>query len=205
VSALRRIVMIRHGQTVGNSHDRYHGAADVPLSDSGRAQMRAAARHLTQEVFDLVVASPLRRSWEGAALVAGHVPVRLMPEFREIHFGRWEGMTAEEIQAADPVLFQDWKARTPSFEYPGGEPRADFRARIRQGLAQLEQSGAQAVLLVIHKGVIRAIAEQLLGAPLQDDAPALGAAVALSRDASGRWFLGRHGSDPPALEQRAGA
>jgi broad specificity phosphatase PhoE len=203
VSALRRIVMIRHGETVGNSRERLHGAADLPLSDAGRAQMRAAARRLTQEVFDLVAASPLRRSWEAAALVAGGAPVQIVPELREIDFGRWEGMSADEIQAADPARFKDWRARAPGFEYPGGELRAAFRERVVRGFARVEHSGARSALLVIHKGVIRTIAEQLLGAPIAEGEPGLGESVSLSRDADGRWFLGRRSSDPAALTSQA--
>src|SRR5262245_65811109 len=164
--------MLRHGETVGNSSVRFHGAADVPLSDAGRAQLRAAARGLRQEFFDLVVASPLRRSWEGATVAAGGAPVRIEDDLREIDFGRWEGLTAEEIERRDPVLFREWRARAPGFEYPGGEPRAAFRARVRRGFERIEASGAGSALLVCHKGVIRTLAEQVAGPPLAARAPA---------------------------------
>ena len=194
--SLRRIVMLRHGETVGNSSVRFHGAGDVPLSDAGRAQMRAAARGLRQEVFDLVVASPLRRSWEAAVVVAGGTPVRIEDGLREIHFGRWEGLTAGEIELRDPVLHREWRERAPGFEFPGGELRAEFRARVLAAFHRVAASGAPSALLVGHKGVIRTIAEHLLGAPLPDDVPQLACAVGLSRDAGGRWFLGRRSSDP---------
>jgi broad specificity phosphatase PhoE len=196
--------MIRHGETVGNSRVRLHGANDLNLSEEGRAQMRAAAHRLgvMQEVFELVAASPLRRSWQSASLVANGAPVLLVPEFREIDFGRWEGLSAAEIEAADPVLYRDWKARAPGFEYPGGELRATFRKRVSQGLARIEHSGAQAALLVVHKGVIRSIAEELLEAPLADGEPELGVCIDLGRDGeSGPWFRGRRSSDPPPLRQ----
>jgi len=200
MSQLRRIVLMRHGETVGNSKERFHGSSDLSLSDEGRAQMRNAAHALGGEVFDLVVASPLRRSWESARIVAGGAPVRLEGDFREIHFGRWEGMTAEEIEAADPSAYGDWQARAPGFEYPSGELRADFRERVAAGLARLEQSGAIGVLLVLHKGVIRAIAEQLLGQPLEDGIPGLGESISLTRAANGSWFQGERGSNPEGLE-----
>lgn len=201
MSHLRRIVMIRHGETVGNSRERLHGAADVALSDEGRAQMRAAARALHQEVFDVVVASPLRRSWQSAAVIAPCAPIQLVPEFREVDFGRWEGMSLDEVKAADPVLYQDWQARAPGFEYPGGEPRAAFRERVGRGLARVEEIGAQGALLVVHKGVIRTIAELLRGAPLEGVALELGGRLAMSRDANGRWFIGRDSSNPAVLEE----
>jgi broad specificity phosphatase PhoE len=191
---LRRLVMLRHGETVGNSSVRFHGAADVPLSDAGRAQVRAAVRRLRQEFFDLVVASPLRRSWEGAVLAAGGSAVRIEDGLREIHFGRWEGLTAEEIEQRDPVLYREWQARKSGFEYPGGEPRAEFRARVRRAFERIEASGAESALLVGHKGVIRSLAEHLIGAPLTDGEPGLAEAVGLSRDPEGRWFLGRRGT-----------
>src|SRR5262245_12026412 len=188
--------MLRHGETVGNSSVRYHGAADVPLSDAGRAQLRAAARGLRQEFFDLVVASPLRRSWEGATLVAAGAPVRIEDGLREIDFGRWEGLSAAEIEHRDPVLYREWRARKPGFEYPGGEPRADFRRRVMEAFGRIEASGAESALLVGHKGVIRTLAEQLTGAPLADGGPELAQSVGLSRDPAGRWFVGRRSSDP---------
>jgi len=199
MSRLRRIVMVRHGETDGNSSVRFHGAADVDLSAQGREQMRAAAARLQGEIVDLVVASPLRRAWRSAWIVARGRPVRLEPDFREIHFGRWEGMSAEEIRASDPVLYEDWQTGKPGFEYPGGEPRAEFRAHVQRGLERLLASPARGALVVAHKGVIRAIVEELTGAPLDRERPDLGELLGVSRQPDGSWFLGRHSSNPPAL------
>lgn len=186
---LRRLVMLRHGETSGNSSLRFHGAADVPLSEAGRVELRAAARALRQECFDLVVASPLRRSWEAAKIVAGAAPVRLEDGLREIDFGRWEGLTSEEIAARDPVLHREWRARARGFEYPGGELRAEFQGRVMQAFGRIEASGAEGVLVVGHKGVIRTIAEKLLAAALPEGAPGLASAIALARGAAGGWRL----------------
>jgi broad specificity phosphatase PhoE len=199
MSRLRRIVMVRHGETDGNSSVRFHGAGDVDLSAQGREQMRAAAARLDGEIVDLVVASPLRRAWRSAWLVARGRPVRLEPDFREIHFGRWEGMSAEEIRASDPVLYEDWQAGKPGFEYPGGEPRAGFRARVRRGLERLLASPARGALVVAHKGVIRGMVEELTSAPLDRGRPALAEVLGVSLQPDGSWFVGRHSSDPPAL------
>ena len=43
MSEPRRIWLVRHGETEGQSSIRYHGSNDVPLSDVGRAQIRALA------------------------------------------------------------------------------------------------------------------------------------------------------------------
>jgi broad specificity phosphatase PhoE len=202
MSLLRRIVMVRHGETEGRSSIRFHGSADVPLCDEGREQLRQSARTMGTESFDLVVASPLRRSWEGAAIVSGGAPIRLETDFREIDFGRWEGLTAEEIEASDPTLYQDWQSGVANFDYPGGEPRAEFRARVIRGLESVMTSGAVSVLLVSHRGVICTIGEQLVGQPLSDG-PELGGVVSLSRGTDDAWFEGRRGSNPPGLDAGA--
>ena len=199
MSSLRRIVMVRHGETERQSSVRFHGSADVRLNDEGRAQLREAARQMKTEFFDLVAASPLRRSWEGARIVSGGAPIRLYPEFREVHFGHWEGLTAEEIEQSNPALYRDWQAGAVNFEYPGGELREAFRSRVARGLEALLASGATSALVVSHKGVIRAIGERLLDAPLSEG-PELGGVVSVSRGTNGRWYEGRRGSNPSGLD-----
>jgi broad specificity phosphatase PhoE len=197
MTALRRIVLYRHGNTVGNSRERYHGSGDVALSDEGRDQARAAARKLATEVFERVASSPLRRAWQSAAMLSGGTHVLLVPEFREIDFGRWEGLTAEEIEAQDPVLYRAWREGAADFEFPGGERRAAFQERVVRGFAALERTGAENVLVVAHRGTINALAKHLVGAPLATP-PELGELVSFTRDGE-RWFQGRRSSNPPAL------
>jgi broad specificity phosphatase PhoE len=197
MTPLRRIVLLRHGNTVGNSHERFHGSSDVALSDQGREQVRAAGRALATEVFEVIASSPLRRAWQSAALLCGGHPVLLVPEFREIDFGRWEGLTAEEIEARDPVLYRAWREKASDFEFPGGERRAPFRDRVARGFAALARTGAENAFVVTHRGVINALAQQLVGEPLPRP-PELGELVSFTRDGE-RWFAGRRGSNPPAL------
>ncbi|MEM7409896.1 MAG: histidine phosphatase family protein [Myxococcota bacterium] len=202
MATLRRIVLLRHGNTVGDSHERFHGSSDVSLSDEGRGQVRAAGLAMATEVFDLVVSSPLSRAWQSASMLAGGQPVRLMPEFREIHFGRWEGLTAQEIQERDPALYQAWQEGAADFGFPNGEPLDAFRTRVLAGLDQLKNSGAANILVVAHKGVIRTIVQQLVGEAPDADAPALGEIVSVTQDGEG-WILGRRSSDPEGVNEDA--
>ena len=199
MSRLRRIVLVRHGETDGESSTRFHGSGDVELSAEGAAQMKDVAAELGPEHFDAVVASPLRRSWQAARIVGRGEPVRIESDFREIDFGRWEGLTAQEIQASDPVLYEDWQNKAPGFEFPNGEPRTAFRERVERGLARLEQSGVGSAVVVVHKGVVRAVAEKLLGEPLPEGEPDLGGVVELYSDGRS-WKRGRPSSNPEGVE-----
>ncbi len=197
---MRRIVLVRHGETEGQSSIRYHGATDVGLSAEGEAQMRAVAASFgTQDNFDAVVASSMRRAWQAAKIVGRGEPVRLEAAFREIDFGRWEGLTREEIQASDPVLYEDWQNGAAGFEFPNGETRAAFRARVGEGVDRLMAELSGSVLVVVHRGVARAIAEKLTGTSEEGDALELGDTLELHYD-RGAWHRGRVGSNPPSVE-----
>jgi len=200
---LRKLILIRHGETDGQSSVRYYGSTDVELSDAGRAQMRKAGAALRHCAIDLWVASSLCRSWKGAQIASGGAQVRIEGNFREIHFGHWEGKTAEEIKASDPVRYEDWQGGAPGFEYPGGEPRADFSARVAAGLASLNATGVRTAACVLHKGVIREIVRALTGAALDRTRPELGGVLEVTRTPSDEWVLGSRSSNPPGLEEEA--
>ena len=159
-----RITLVRHGETTGQSSIRFYGQTDVPLSEVGREQMRRAGKALAGEHFDAVFSSRLSRSSEGATLVAGDsTSVRAIAAFDEVNFGRWEGWTKEEIKARDPENFRAWQSGDLGFNYPQGESRQAFHARVVSGLKEvLANEDVRHFLMVLHRGVIAAIMAELL-------------------------------------------
>jgi broad specificity phosphatase PhoE len=171
VSAGRLLHLVRHGETVGQSSIRYWGRTDVALSDAGRQQMRALGASVPAPSVAAVVHSPMLRAAESARLLVEAlgltgVPTRAEPDFAEIDFGAFEGLTRAEIAAHDPEWFAAYEARRHTC-YPGGETLGGFAARVRAGLARTLGTGGD-VLVVAHRGVIRHIADELL--PGQGDA-----------------------------------
>jgi broad specificity phosphatase PhoE len=172
-----RLIIVRHGETEGESSIRYHGRTDVALSDLGRAQLRAAAAEITRRNggarFSRVLSSPLVRAAEGARLIAGDASLITIEEFAEVHFGRFEGLTAEEIKERYPEDFARWNADrlAPTYTYPGGESRAVFAVRVDRGVERMlehwhynEARGPESALVVAHRGVIRQIVRRLTNA-----------------------------------------
>ncbi|MCP5058908.1 MAG: histidine phosphatase family protein [bacterium] len=200
---IRSLILVRHGETDGESSVRYHGSTDVGLSAEGRAQMRRVAGELRNEPADLYVASTLKRSWAAAGIVSGGAQVRMEADLREIHFGRWEGLTREEIQARDPALFEDWQAGAAGFEYPGGELRADFRERIGRALERIASAPGYTAIAVLHKGVIREIVQQLTGEAPAAEQPEIAGRILVTRSSDGTWHLGRRSTDPAGVNEQA--
>lgn len=194
-AAPRRLWLVRHGETEGQSSIRFHGRNDVRLSDAGRAQIRALAPLLAGVDFARVVHSPLQRAAESAAILAaacGVPTARLAADerLREISFGACEGMTEAEIAAAHPEFFRAYRAGTHD-TFPEGEPRAAFAARVHAAIHELAASPWSGdVLVVSHRGTVRQALRALLGtAPgAPDDFGVELASVSTLRDEGG-WRL----------------
>ena len=190
------LVLVRHGETEGESSIRYHGRNDVALSALGRAQMIAARREIELRFgdtgFEHVFATPLSRAMEGARLIVGDDSnIITVEEFIEVHFGLFEGLTREEIQQRHPIEFEKWRADplAPSYTYPEGESRAGFAERVERGLATTlklieaaKRAESERALIVAHRGVIRTIVHALTGAEPEVD---LGSIQILARDS--KW------------------
>lgn len=198
---LRKLILVRHGETEGQSSVRFYGSTDVDLSLEGHQQMRRAAGELFGRKVDLVGASPLKRSWKGAAIVSRGAQVRLFESFREVDFGRWEGFTDQEIQDTDPTRHSEWKHSSEDFTYPNGESRTAFRKRVSGGLDDLLKEDATSILLVVHKGVIRIIVDILTGQELAEGEPTLGQTILLTKEADVKWSLGSQSSNPDAIAE----
>ena len=189
---LRRLVLVRAAHAAG---PRERG--DPPLSERGRDQMEALLRRW--EWAERVVSSTLRRARESASILSRGLPVGLDPDLAPLDRGRLAGLSPEELRARDPATFEDWRSGREDLAFPGGDTRADFRARVGRALEGLRSGPWFSVLVVSHGETIRELVERLAGTPLPEGRPRIGELALVTRDADGRWRLGRRSSDPEPL------
>ena len=179
---VRRLVMLRHGQTEFNAGSRMQGQLDTELSDLGRDQAVAAAEVLAKRQPQLIVSSDLRRALDTAVVLGERsgLPVVVDTRLRETHLGDWQGMTHLEVDAAAPGARLAWR-NDATWAPHGGESRVDVAARgmpvIAELVAEQNEWGAdepeRPVVLVAHGGLIAALTAALLKLPV-DNWPALG-------------------------------
>ncbi len=150
---------IRHAPVVGHG-GRIYGQDDHE-SDCGNPALFAllAPSLPAQAVW---ITTPLRRTKQTAAALfgAGAPPPgdeREEPAFLEQHFGDWQGLTHDELQARrDGAWHRFWHA--PASETPpGGESFADVVSRVGSAVRRIGASEAgRDIVVVAHGGSIRA-------------------------------------------------
>lgn len=162
------LVFVRHGETDWNAIGRLQGQRDIPLNDNGRSQARRNGIAIVEEFpevsdFDFV-ASPLIRARETMEIVrtalgldaAGY---RLDDRLKEVHYGRWEGFTNEELAQRDPHLVAERRADIWRFVPSDGESYELLSERVGEWFDTLDRPA----IVVAHGGVGRVLRHRLLG------------------------------------------
>jgi probable phosphoglycerate mutase len=168
-----RLFLLRHGQTELSVDRRYSGRGDVPLTDLGLQQARAAAKRLaatgpiTEEGAGFpVLTSPLERAASTARAVAettgGEVLAR--DGLVETDFGQWEGLTFGEASERYAQLHRSWLG-DPEIAPPEGESLAVVFERVRAFQQDvLEQYAGRTALVVSHVTPIKSLLRLALDA-----------------------------------------
>ena len=167
---MRAALLIRHGVLDGDAEPCFVGAADLPMSAAGEAQIRAVAARLRGRVTpDAIYCSDLVRSRRTAALLAQgrDIPILVRPALREINLGAWQGLSRREVAERQPEAYAARGREIVHFRPPGGESFADLAARVLPCWEAIAASGeAQVVAIAGHAGVNRVILCHVLGVPL---------------------------------------
>lgn len=159
------IDLIRHGEPEGGQ--MFRGSQDDPLSAKGWQQMESAVS--TEDCWDAIVSSPMTRCRLFAETLAERrgIPLHIEDDLREIGFGAWEGLTAEQVQQQYGDHLNRFWQDSINFIPPGGEPVPDFYQRVIRGFNRWQEKLAgQRILVVCHGGVIRMVLAEVLGIPL---------------------------------------
>jgi len=163
--SVRRLLLVRHGESVWNVEKRVQGHECRGLTAAGHVQAQRTAEVIgTHFSGASLVTSDLGRCQDTAAPIAealGVVP-SVDPVLRERHFGRWEGLTREGLELDDPGRFRRWRAGEDVIGEVGGESDVEIRARAARVFSMLLGSNSgddtdgepRTVVAVTHGGTI---------------------------------------------------
>lgn len=166
---MRRLLLVRHGESIWNAEARIQGQRCEGLSERGWAQARTTAVALADAYPSaLLVTSDLRRTRETTAPLeeALGTSARHEPRLRERDFGTWEGLLRDDVVRDDAERWGRWRAgEDVVMAEIGGETTEALRRRVEPVLRDLAvgtPDGA-VTIAVTHGGPVWYGVQGLLG------------------------------------------
>lgn len=163
-----RLILVRHGATAHSAERRFSGRNALTLDALGERQAAALARRASSfGPVAGVVSSPLPRARQTADAIAAALGLSVLEnaELAEVDFGRWEGLTFAEANAAHPRELADWTA-SPEVAPPDGESFTDLGRRVRRGRdAVISAFPGRTAVVVTHVSPIKTLTRMALDAP----------------------------------------
>jgi 2,3-bisphosphoglycerate-dependent phosphoglycerate mutase len=158
------IILLRHGESIGNAEGRHQGQSDFPLTERGRQQAQALAARWQREkrAFDRVITSPLTRAHQTAEIVAAalQAPIEMDPAWLERDVGLLSGQRPEEALRQHP---------RPAFIHPyqpigeTGEGQWALFLRAGHAIQTLMRRPPGRYLIVSHGGILNMALYAILG------------------------------------------
>ncbi len=162
------LYLIRHGVTAWHKEGRLLGQRDIPLDDDGMAQAECLADALAGAPLREVVSSPLVRAVQTAEIFGRRrgIEVARDPRLGDLRIGSWEGRPAAEVHAS-----AEWRRMiaVPDERAPDGESLRELAHRARGAIDQIlaDNPSGDAVAVITHGSIIRALVLEYLEAPLE--------------------------------------
>jgi len=149
-----RLLLIRHGESEGNRARTFTLTPEVPITETGRAQVERAAEWIVGRYRPArIVTSPFVRARQTADILARRLglAVTVEPELRERSYGELAGQSYTSARALpdfDPATY--WLWRPPG----GGENLLEVAARAGAALDRVARAGADVEVLVVSHGAV---------------------------------------------------
>jgi 2,3-bisphosphoglycerate-dependent phosphoglycerate mutase len=163
------LLLMRHGQSIYNLENRFTGEVDVPLTEEGIKEAKAAAIKLKEYNIDIAYTSKLERAIDTLQYILDskdnkQIPVIKNEALNERNYGELQGLNKAEVEKqygeAQVLLWRRSYNITP----PGGESLKDTAARVLPFFHTVifpDLNKGLNVLVVAHGNSLRAIIKEL--------------------------------------------
>lgn len=164
---MKRIILIRHGETVWNKEKRIMGWADIPLNETGREQARKVGSTL-KAIYDIEViySSDLSRTMETARIIKDiacpDAEIKSKKAFREMNPGVFSGVKYYEIPPEMDIMKLPYE-KAIDLKREGGETLKEFNDRVTTAFAKLIEKLPEVSLISTHSGVVSSIIGKIKG------------------------------------------
>lgn len=164
------LYLIRHGDI--HSKGKYIGrGTDLPLSKMGEQQIRGISSLLNSRNIkpDKIYTSSQLRARQSSEILEESFGIQshTLPGLEETDFGRWEGLSYDEILKSDAVRLQEWIDDPVNNKPPSGESLQDLKIRVEECSSKWEDlrisEEEQHIFVVSHRGPLSLLLLRYLG------------------------------------------
>lgn len=137
---MKKLVIVRHGESMWNLENKFTGWTDVPLSEKGIKEAKEAGIALKREgyTFDVAYTSVLKRANDTLKYILEelgeqNIPIHYSYKLNERHYGALQGLNKEETKKKyGEEQVRLWRrsaeVRPPELSkedsrYPGNDPK----------------------------------------------------------------------------------
>lgn len=159
---VKKWYLIRHGETDFNKKRFFYGKADVSINETGKEQASQIHQLLKGRAISRIYTSQLKRTLETAAIIFPDQIPTAYKALNERDFGLWEGRTANEIQAAFPLVWEEWLESPFDVTPSKAEPFQKFKDRVQSIVEEIRETDDDEIAIVGHLGVLRLIYQFLV-------------------------------------------
>lgn len=165
-----KLYFVRHGRTVWNLEGRFQGAGgDSPLLPESIDTLKKLGQYLKDISFDKIYSSDLPRAVKSAEIIQSQLtnpcPLESVPDLREWHLGKLEGLKIATLNAIYPQQIQAFRTNLAKFDTTMFEAESLYSTiqRTTQFIKSLKDSKTEQLLLVGHGANLTASIRTLLG------------------------------------------
>ncbi len=166
---MKKIFLVRHGESKWNVLKKIQGQQDVPLTDRGKSQAYQIGDRLLSEKIDSIYSSDLKRAYDTATIIGKklQIDVNPMTELREINFGQWEGASYDKIYSTNHKEIILWRKAPEKLNIDGIESLKKLQLRAMSAVNKIINSETgNNILIVSHSATLKTIILGLLNIDL---------------------------------------
>ena len=173
---MKKVVLLRHGESIWNKENRFTGWTDVDLSEKGIEEAKKAGRILKKEgyTFDVAYTSVLKRGIRTLWIVLDEMDLMWIPVYRswrlnERHYGALQGLNKKELaekigEEEVQILRRSYDVPPPPLKtsdprYPGNDPRYADLSLQEIPLTECLKDTVERFLPYWHEVIVPAIKE----------------------------------------------
>ena len=169
--SMTKLVLIRHGESLGNAELVFLGHTDWDLTETGYKQAELTADFLDDMKIDVIYSSDLKRAYNTALPIAKRRNMEIITskELREIYAGKWEGMKFIDIKETYPENHTRWMTDVGNAFCDGGETVFELQQRVKNELDRIaRENEGKTVCIATHATPIRTMLCIWNGLPISE-------------------------------------